>query len=610
MIKYFKWFYIYWKQQKIKMISVLMLTLFAIIAKTGFPILLKYVIDAMSGNYELDKVYQLVLIYFAFAIVHELVTRSLPLLRGTINMIIAAMVRNRYYNIYANKNFKFFQKFRTGDLLTRLTDDIDGGWDRIHWYSCSGVLRPIEAVLILIFTLGVMFFYSPTLAMYSFIPLPFLVIIMAKMEDKMVAYTNEKQKSISACNNVLESCFSGIRVIKTTLSEKDQIRKYEEVIEDRITKEKKFLKINQLIHFFSMLVNHAGKLIVIFIGSSYVIEGKISLGTLLLFIIYLERLVEPIWTLSWFYASSKQVFRYVDRLIETEDSEDNKNNSHTVTQRHGERTLDDIDKTDEQKECHSHGGGNPVSNSLDSYELRNVDFRFNSSEDDKKTGNVLSDISFSVKKGETVAVVGSVGSGKTTLLEIIAGNYTIRSGETLFNGKDFTAEQKNTLMKTTGYITQQNVLFSESIRDNIELGDKFTDDEIYDSLKDAMIYDEVIDMPEKLDSVLGHRGMSLSGGQKQRISIARTLIRNPELVLMDDVTAAMDAKTEESFWSNFRTKHPDSACIVVTHRLATAMYADKVIVLKKGKIVEYDTHENLMSKEKSIYSRIMVRGNS
>jgi len=291
--------------------------------------------------------------------------------------------------------------------------------------------------------------------------------------------------------------------------------------------------------------------------------------------------------LSWFYASSKQVFRYVDRLIETEDNV-GETFSQPETQRHEGKTLDN-------KEM------------LEIFELKNIDFRFSS--EDEKIGNVLNNISFSVQKGETIAVVGSVGSGKTTLLEIIAGNYIADKGDILFNGEKLSAKEiENILMKRIGYITQQNVLFSESIRDNIVLGDKFSDEEIYDSLKDAMIYDEVINMPKKLDSVLGHRGMSLSGGQKQRISIARTLIRTPELVLMDDVTAAMDAKTEESFWNNFRGKHPDSACVIVTHRLATAMYADKVIVLKKGKIVEYDTHENLIEKEKSIYSRIMVRG--
>jgi len=528
MLKYMKWFYQFWKEHKLGMIGVFILTVLSIAIKTAFPILLKHIIDLFGTNYEPKSMIHLVIIFTMVAILHELIVRGLPLFRGAMNMIFAAMVRNKYYTIFTENNHTFFKKFRTGDLLTRLTDDVDGNWDRIAWYSCSGILRPVEAILILSFTLSVMANYSWELTLYSFIPIPFLVIILSKLEDRMVRYTDEKQKAVSDCNNVLEACFSGIRVIKTTLSENDQISKYKEVLEERVLKEKKFLKINQIVHFFSMFVNHAGKVIVLFIGSYYVVIDKISVGTLLLFVIYLERLVEPIWTLGFFYASSKQVFRYVDRIAETEDSvKFNFNNSGVKFTR------------------------------FDSLKVSNLEYIF------EDGVNGVKDINFALNRGDTLAVVGSIGSGKTTLL-----------------------------------------LFSDKILNNILLGDQFSDSEINDALVNSLVSEEVDKFPQKLETMLGQRGVSVSGGQKQRLSLARALIRTPELLFMDDVTAAMDAGTEMAFWKKFRSRFPETTSIIVTHREATAKQADSILVLKNGKGVEYGTHKEL-DREGTLYHEIM-----
>lgn len=571
MFLYFKWFWQFWREAKKKMLLVLFVTMITIVAKTAFPIFLKYIVDELGGDYQVDQMHEVILLYLAAAVLHELLAVSLPNFRAYLNILFTVLIRNKYFMSFTKKNEHFFKKFRTGDLLTRLTDDIDGAWDRISWYSCSGVLRPVEAVLVLGFTLGVMFYYSVPLTLYTFIPLPFLVIILAKTEDKMVRYTTAKQKSISDCNNVLEACFSGIRVIKTTQSEFDQIRKYNEVLEERVKREKEFLKINQVIQFFSMLVNNAGSIIVIFIGSVYVVREGITLGTLLLFIMYLQQLVNPIWTISWFYASSKQVFRYVDRLTETETGDD-----HDISKNRTEK-VDDF---------------NGIS-------VVNVDFKF----DDSET-NVLNNVSFNLQKGESLAIVGALGSGKSTLLEIIAGNLRPASGKVTINGIPIDEIKNASLGDIIGYIKQENVLFSETIRKNLELGDEFTDEQIEQNLKTAIMTDEIDKFPKKMETVLGKKGLSLSGGQKQRLSIARTLIRKPKLLLMDDCTAAMDAHTEKIFWSSFRENLPDTSCIIVTHRLATALHADKVIVLSDHKMVEYDTVENL-SKDGTLFMKIM-----
>lgn len=569
MLKYMKWFYQFWKEHKLGMIGVFILTVLSIAIKTAFPILLKHIIDLFGTNYEPKSMIHLVIIFTMVAILHELIVRGLPLFRGAMNMIFAAMVRNKYYTIFTENNHTFFKKFRTGDLLTRLTDDVDGNWDRIAWYSCSGILRPVEAILILSFTLSVMANYSWELTLYSFIPIPFLVIILSKLEDRMVRYTDEKQKAVSDCNNVLEACFSGIRVIKTTLSENDQISKYKEVLEERVLKEKKFLKINQIVHFFSMFVNHAGKVIVLFIGSYYVVIDKISVGTLLLFVIYLERLVEPIWTLGFFYASSKQVFRYVDRIAETEDSvKFNFNNSGVKFTR------------------------------FDSLKVSNLEYIF------EDGVNGVKDINFALNRGDTLAVVGSIGSGKTTLLEILSGNIEPRNGSININDIPLSEIDHASYATISGYVKQENLLFSDKILNNILLGDQFSDSEINDALVNSLVSEEVDKFPQKLETMLGQRGVSVSGGQKQRLSLARALIRTPELLFMDDVTAAMDAGTEMAFWKKFRSRFPETTSIIVTHREATAKQADSILVLKNGKGVEYGTHKEL-DREGTLYHEIM-----
>lgn len=573
MLEYFKWFWRFWKQAKGMLAAVLFVSALSIFAKTAFPVFLKYIVDMFETDYDPTKLHHLIFLYLLAAFFHEFISVALPNFRAFMNLLFTVLIRNEYFRSFTKKNLHFFKKFRTGDLLTRLTDDIDGAWDRISWYSCSGVMRPIEAILILAFTLSVMFYYSVPLTLYTFIPLPFLVLILSKYEDKMVRFTDEKQKSISDCNNVLESCFSGIRVIKTTLSEKDQIEKFDEVLGVRINKEKHFLKMNLVIQFFSMLVNNAGIIIVIFIGSSYVVNGSITLGTLLLFIIYLQRLVEPIWTISWFYASSKQVFRYVDRLKETEIKE-------------FDYPDEDTDKT-ELKD-------------FDSLKVEDLTFTFDDTE--KKT---LNNISFELRKGESLAVVGPLGSGKSTLLEIIAGNLIADSGRILINGVPINKIAHASLASIIGYIKQENVLFSETIRSNLELGDSFTQEEIDRSIETAIMDEELKTFPKGLETVLGQKGLSLSGGQKQRVSIARTLIRKPKLLLMDDCTAAMDAKTERTFWDNFRKNLPDTTCIIVTHRLATASHADKAIVIDENMVKEFDKVDNL-KKPGTLFMKIMT----
>lgn len=565
MLTYFKWFAQYWKQHAWKMWGVLLLTVVTIGLKTYFPIVLKNVIDAMQSDFQIDSVVALIWIYLGVGLLHEIFSRLLPLSRAYMNLTLSLLIRTNYYKRFTQKRFHFFQKYQTGDLLTRLTDDIDGQWDRIEWYSCSGVMRPIEAALILLFTLGVMFYYSWQLTLWSFLPIPFLLFLLSVTQDKMVQYTSAKQKAISECNNYLETCFSGIRVVKSTLSEQDQLKKYEQALENRIQREKDFLRMNQLIHFFSLLVNHTGSLIVLFVGGYLTIQKKLELGTFLLFIIYLERLIEPIWTLSWFYASSKQVFTYVDRLKETDSFASFELAPTPVTS----------------------------SQSASTYAFQKLDFQNVSFSYEKESPEpVLQKVSFSVKPKEVVALVGPIGAGKTTILELLMQNLQPDQGEILLNGIPLQSYSLEERARFFGYVQQESLLFSDTIQNNLHLGNSIEEDDLKRAIDTAQLHKELEQFPQKLETFLGHRGISLSGGQKQRVSLARTLCRQPQLLLLDDCTSAMDAVTEARFWRAFKKNYPNTACLVVTHRQATANQADKVIRMEYGKSETVSCWEN------------------
>ena len=554
MLKYAQWFWRFWRDVKFYMLGLVFFTVLTISIKTAFPVLLKYIIDALSGDYTPDAVYKLVLIFLIVAVFHEFVSRFLPMSRFYFGARFTAAIRNQYYRIFSEKGSRFFHRFRTGDLLTRLTDDIDGNWDRISWYSCSGIMRPFEAILVLSFTLMVMFYFSWELTLFTFLPLPFLVYLMARFEHRLSEYTKAKQKSISECNNVLDACFSGIRVVKTTLSEEDQVRKYTQVLEDRVQREKDFLRINQLVHFFAMLVNDAGTIIVIFIGSAFLIKEQITLGTLLLFITYLGRLIEPIWTLAFFYASSKQVFRYVDRLVETEDQ-------------------------DQDQEADGEGVPAGVFTSL---EFKGVSFGYPAENGDGR--NILMGVNLHIRRGEHVALIGQVGTGKTTLLEMIVGNIHPDQGTVYWNGEDTRILMRQKLNSQIGYVPQQSLLFSETINDNLKLGDEYEEGSLHRALEQALVAKEIAAFPDGPETILGQRGVNLSGGQKQRVAIARSLLRRPQLLLLDDCTASMDADTEARFWETMAKDHPETTVVVVTHRKASARQFKRVYHLENGNL--------------------------
>lgn len=546
-LKTIQWFMPYWKKKKWEMISIFFISLMVIAGETAAPFFLKTIIDKMGINYPLDYQLSLIIGFGIFSLFRLFFSFLLPFARGVMNMVFASMIRQEYFDIYTRSSRDFFMNFSTGDLLTRLTDDIDGNWDRIAWYSCSGIMRPFEAIFTLLFTLSVMLMHSPLLTAIAFLPIPFLVAILAHFEHQMLVYTLQKQQAASRCNELLETSFSGIRVIKSTLSEDDQVHRYESLTEDRIVKEKRFLRLNQLVQLAAVFTNNMGVIIAIFLGSYLMQRGQISLGSFLMFIIYLSNLAGPFWTLSWFYASSRQAAKYIERLEDTQKFQES-------------------------------GTINQVLSNFEELTFDRVEFHH---ADDLNKKILFSPLSFTIRPGEKIALMGQVGSGKSTILNLAYGLHQPTSGTILLNGQSINNYQREALASIMGRIEQESILFSDSIKENLNLGQNFTDEQIDHAIQNALIESEIMAMPQKIETQLTEGGASLSGGQRQRLSIARTLLRSPQLILMDDITAAMDAVTEELFWKKIAIHYPNSAMLIVTHRQKTAEAANKIIHLQQ-----------------------------
>jgi ATP-binding cassette subfamily B protein len=400
------------------------------------------------------------------------------------------------------------------------------------------------------------------LALMSIVPLPFMIYIFYVVRVQLGKRSRAVQDAISRTNDSLESCFSGVRILKAYNGEEKQADLFRELLKDRISIEMRLMKLWLFLGSTYMLISMLGQLIVIIIGGSYVIKGIITLGDFYAFYMYLGILLGPLTDIPNLFATSKQAFACVDRLEEVR------------TTPGGTEGL--------------FKGTLPVSE-FDSLELKDVKFRY---EDDHSW--VLNGINLTLKAGTKAAVVGPVGCGKSTLIKLAAGMLPPQEGKVFVNGRPLSEYDIVSYRTLTGYIPQEPVLFSESVKDNVAFGRDINEELVWEALKQGQVADEVRGFVKGADQMLGQRGLTVSGGQKQRIAIARALAGRPGILLMDDCTASLDAENEEGFWEMFAQEFPDAACLIVTHRLATAKRADVIYVLDDGSIVGAGTHDELL----------------
>jgi len=522
-----------------------------------------------------------------------------PGVRAAINTIFDYLVRKRYFGHVMRKDYRFFSTFRSGDIVTRLTDDIHD-FPKLSWFLCSGIFRAVESISKIALCLVAMFLLDWKLTLLSLIPLPLLIAVFVVAQDRIYDTFRRNQEAISDINSQLEMSFSGVRIIKAYACEEKYERFFSEALSRRFGTEMAVARLDIMINMIYMYIDRIMLIGVVFIGGYMAVSGRISIGTFLAFYSYLGMLVYPILDIPQLFVSGKRAFVNIDRLEEMREHPSREYSRREYSRREYSR------REYREDECGDREGGPPADRKIDvgRIEVEGLSFAYEGRPDPALEG-----VRFELSRGEKLAVIGPVGSGKTTLVKLLAGLLYPREGRILADGKVVVGldavgldavEAETSLASMLAYVPQEALLFSGTIRENVAFGARGDGRAIDDltfsrAVSTAQLSSEIASFPKGEDTMLGQRGVSVSGGQRQRIAIARAVARSPRLLLLDDITASLDAHNEERLMRALDSWSRDLSCVIVSHRLSTIQYVDKVLFLEGGKVAAFGTHERNMA---------------
>ncbi len=495
------------------------------------------------------------------------------LMRHTIiavSRFIEFNLKNEIYEQYQNLSLNFYKKNRTGDLMNRISEDVG----RVRMYTGPAIMYTLNMITLFVVVLVYMFSKAPSLAFYTLLPLPILsvsIYILSKLIHKRSTVVQEYLSKLSAYT---QEAFSGISVIKAYGIEPQTTLAFEVLSTGSRQKQIDLTKVQAL--FFPMMILLIGlsNLMVIYIGGKQYINGIITeFGTIAEFIIYVNMLTWPVAILGWVTSMVQQAEASQKRINEFLKEEPQiKNLSNKPLKLKGDIVFEDVHFT---------------------YEDTNIE--------------ALKGVSFTLKSGESLAIIGKTGSGKSTILDLIGRLYNVNKGKLTIDTTPIEQIHLKSLRNHIGYVPQDAFLFSDSIKNNIKFGNiSASDDKIIEVAKQAVVHKNIKKFTNGYDTILGERGITLSGGQKQRISIARAIIKDPEILLLDDCLSAVDTETEEKILKNLNKVSQNKTTIIVSHRIALAKNVDKIIVLDQGKIIQSGTHQELI-KENGYYKTLYLK---
>lgn len=467
-------------------------------------------------------------------------------------------LRNEVYAHYQKLTLAFYKRNNTGDLMARITEDVN----HVRMYLGPAIMYSINLTILCSMVIYSMIQVSPTLTMYSLIPLPILSISIYYVTNIINKKSERIQAQLSVLNSLSQEVYSGIRVVKSYGQEEAMGNYFKEETEAFKGKSLELVQVNALFQPLMLLLIGVSTIITIYVGGILVMNGEISTGNIAEFVIYINMLTWPVTSIGW-----------VASIIQRAAASQKRINEFLKTQ--PDIVADDnIPKS-------------PIKGAL---QFDNVSFTY------PDTGiQALKNVSFQLEKGQKMAIIGRTGSGKTTIADLLVRMYDTTTGQIQLDQQNIQAHNLAHLRERIAYVPQDVFLFSDSIYNNVAFGNAVANKEtIHEYTKHAAVYDDIMNLPEQFETVVGERGVTLSGGQKQRISIARALIKQPDIVLLDDCLSAVDTKTEAQITHYLNTACADKTTIIITHRLYAALQFDKIIVLDDGEVVAQGTHEELL----------------
>ena len=480
-------------------------------------------------------------------------------------------LKNVIYSKYQELDQTFYKVNRTGDLMNRISEDVS----KVRMYVGPALMYTINTATLFVIIISYMISVSPSLTIYTIIPLPFLSYLIFKLSKHINIKSKSVQESLSKLTTFTQESFSGISVIKSNTIEDVVINQMSKYSDD--TKQKNIDLAKFQSWFFPLMILLIGisNLIVIFVGGNKYIIGEIELGILAEFIIYVNMLTWPVATVGWVTSIVQQAEASQKRINEF------------LKQK---TRIENLNKKQ--------------------YEIfGDIKFEHVTYEYDETNIKALNNLSFEIKKGQSLGILGGVGTGKSTIAELIVRNFDPTIGKVFIDGKNLRKHNLDLIRKNVGYVPQSTFLFSDTILNNIKFGNPESSfEKIIKYAKISNVHDDIMKFGEQYNSVLGERGINISGGQKQRIAIARAMIKEPSILILDDSLSAVDTKTEDLIFKNVFKKESTSTKIIISHRVSTLKYCDNIIVLNDGEIIQSGNHNKLKNEigyYKEIYSEQM-----
>jgi len=482
-------------------------------------------------------------------------------------------LKNDIFRQYERLSLSFYKQNRTGDLMNRISEDVS----KVRMYAGPALMYSVTTITLFIVVIGYMFYAAPLLTLYAIAPLPILSIAVYKLSVAIHKRSTIVQQYLSKLTTFTQESFSGIAVIKAFGIEPRINNDFIELAEKSKDKNIDLAKVQALFFPLMLLLIGLSNVLVIYIGGNQFINGEIeNMGTIVEFLIYVNMLTWPVAVVGWVTSMVQQAEASQKRINEFLKEVPNIKNLVTKV--------------------------TPIKGNI---EFKNLSFTY---PDTNITA--LKNISFTVNPGETLSIIGNTGSGKSTILELIGRLYDVENGQLMIDGISVKQQNLNSLRSSIGYVPQDAFLFSDTISNNIKFGkENATDTEVIEASKSAAVHKNIIGFKKGYNTILGERGITLSGGQKQRVSIARAIIKNPQILLFDDCLSAVDTETEEEILNSLKSLSKNKTTIIVSHRVSTAKNSDIIIVLDEGEIIQQGSHNELVNSDgyyKELYTKQLL----
>lgn len=533
-----------------------------------YPVILQFTIDhaVRGGNYDLIP-------YLVIAIIGIMSIKGIAVyihqyFGDLFGITTVHRLRNTLYKKLQFLPFRYYDNAKTGDLMSRLTGDVE----TFRFFLSFGFAQVVNFVLLVGFSIAVMFYYSVPLTILTMATLPFLAVVVVKFDKRVHPGFRGIRKSLARLNTKVQENVSGMHTVKALSQEDQEISRFAQSNEDYRQKHLDISKIWGKYFPLMELIGNLSAVLLLAYGGYLTIQGSLQPGELVAFFSLIWYIIGPIMNLGFII------------------------NMFSQSKASGERLLEILDE-EERKDLRSSLEKQP--NLIGEVVFKDVSLTYG-----EKNQPALKDISFEATRGKTIGLVGATGSGKSSIIQLITRYYERSSGEILIDGRSIDEYTLKDLRSQIGVVLQETFLFSSTIRDNLAYGrPDATMDEIIAAAKRADAHEFITTLPKGYDTVLGERGLGLSGGQKQRIAIARAIIMDPKILILDDATSAVDMQTEVKIQAAFREVMKGRTTFIIAHRISSVKLADEILVLENGELVERGTHAELLD-SKGMYRRI------